>query len=267
MDAPTAGSRTVRAIVARDEKKGLLDEEGEDESWQGPFGRPTEAVASVPPGSILRFRHGSWERPTRWNLLDDLLRESAYGGRIALVAGEAGSASRRWSASSPAAADHGCACSGRLRPPGDAPDLGPLHDIGHQLGGRLAAQLRAAAAQEEIFVAFLNELGPSPTRPRRVVVVEDAHWADEATLDWLAFLGRRIGRLSALPYVTYRSDEVGPDHPLRGVPAALPHAVVRRVPIEPLSAQCVDEQARRTGRDGESIYRLAGATPFASPSC
>ena len=81
-------------------------------------------------------------------------------------------------------------------------------------------------------------------------MVEDAHWADEATLDWLAFVGRRIGRLSALLFVTYRSDEVGPDHPLRGVLAALPHAVVRRVPIEPLSPQCVDEQARRTGRDG-----------------
>ena len=40
--------------------------------------------------------------------------------------------------------------------------LGPLHDIGHQLGGRLAAQLRAAAPQEEIFAAFLDALAPPP---------------------------------------------------------------------------------------------------------
>ena len=95
-----------------------------------------------------------------------------------------------------------------------------------------------------------------------MVVVEDAHWADEATLDWLAFLGRRIDRLSALLFVTYRNDEVGPDHPLRGVLAALPNAVVRRVPIEPLSQDCVSEQARQAGRDGESVYQLAGGNPL-----
>ena len=94
------------------------------------------------------------------------------------------------------------------------------------------------------------------------MVVEDAHWADEATLDWLAFLGRRIDRLSALLFVTYRSDEVGPDHPLRGVLAALPNAVVRRVPIEPLSHDCVSEQARLVGRDGPSVYQLAGGNPL-----
>ncbi len=204
-----------------------------------------------------------WERSDALNLLDRLLRESAHGGRIALVAGEAGIGK------STLVSEFARRCGPRVRVLWGACDrlvtpraLGPLHDIGHQLGGRLAAQLRAAAPQEEIFAAFLDALGPSATRPRQVVVVEDAHWADEATLDWLAFLGRRIGRLSALLFVTYRSDEVGPDHPLRGVLAALPHAVVRRVPIEPLSAQCVDEQALRTGRDGESIYRLAGGNPL-----
>jgi DNA-binding CsgD family transcriptional regulator/tetratricopeptide (TPR) repeat protein len=203
-----------------------------------------------------------WERSEALNLLGDLLRESANGGRIAVVAGEAGIGK------SALVIEFARRCGSRARVLWGACDrlvtpraLGPLHDIGHQIGGRLAAQLRAAAPQEEIFAAFLDELS-ARSRLLQVVVVEDAHWADEATLDWLAFLGRRIDRLSALLFVTYRNDEVGPDHPLRGVLAALPNAVVRRVPIEPLSQSCVSEQARRAGRDGESVYQLAGGNPL-----
>jgi DNA-binding CsgD family transcriptional regulator/tetratricopeptide (TPR) repeat protein len=205
-----------------------------------------------------------WERSEALSLLGDLLQESARGGRIALVAGEAGIGK------SALVTEFARRCGSRARVLWGACDrlvtpraLGPLHDIGHQLGGRLASQLRAGAPQEEIFTAFLDELSVRRSRPQQVVVVvEDAHWADEATLDWLAFLGRRIDRLSALLFVTYRSDEVGPDHPLRGVLAALPNAVVRRVPIEPLSQHCVSEQARLAGRDGESVYQLAGGNPL-----
>jgi DNA-binding CsgD family transcriptional regulator/tetratricopeptide (TPR) repeat protein len=204
-----------------------------------------------------------WERSETLNLLGDLLQESANGGRIALVAGEAGIGK------SALVVEFARRCGPRTRVLWGACDrlvtpraLGPLHDIGHQMGGRLAAQLRASAPQEEIFAAFLEELSASRSRTPQVVVVEDAHWADEATLDWLAFLGRRIDRLSALLFVTYRNDEVGPDHPLRGVLATLPNAVVRRLPISPLSSDCVRQQARLAGRDGESVYQLAGGNPL-----
>jgi DNA-binding CsgD family transcriptional regulator/tetratricopeptide (TPR) repeat protein len=203
-----------------------------------------------------------WERSEALHLLGEL-RESARGGRIALVAGEAGIGK------SALVTEFARRVGSRARVLWGACDrlvtpraLGPLHDIGRQMGGRLAAQLRAGAPQEEIFGAFLDELSVRRSRPQQVVVVEDAHWADEATLDWLAFLGRRIDRLSAMLFVTYRSDEVGPDHRLRGVLAALPSAVVRRVPIEPLSQHCVSEQARLAGRDGESVYQLAGGNPL-----
>ena len=209
-----------------------------------------------------------WERSEALNLLSGFLRDSANRGRIALVAGEAGIGK------SALVNEFARRCGPQVRVLWGACDrlvtpraLGPLHDIGHQIGGRLAARLRAAAPQEEIFAAFLDELSVRRSRPQQVLVVEDAHWADEATLDWLAFLGRRIDRLSALLFITYRDDEVGSDHPLRGVLAALPNAVVRRVPIEPLSQNCVSEQARRAGRDGESVYQLAGGNPCWSLSC
>ncbi len=86
-----------------------------------------------------------------------------------------------------------------------------------------------------------------------MVVVEDAHWMDEATLDWLAFLGRRTDRLSVLLVVTDRDDEMGPEHPLRGVLGSLPAARSRRVVVPELSRECVLEQARLAGRDAQSV--------------
>src|SRR6476660_4833091 len=199
-----------------------------------------------------------WERAAALEQLDDQLRASSAGGRVAMVAGEAGigkaslvtEVARRvedrarvlWG---------GC---DRLVTPRA---LGPLHDIGRQTGGVLAERLAAGATQEELFAAFLDELAPDPGR-LQVVVVEDAHWADEATLDWLVFLARRMERLSALLVVTYRDDEVGPDHPLRSVLGAMPAAVSTRVVVPALTRECVLAQAQLAGRDAESVYRLAG---------
>ncbi len=88
--------------------------------------------------------------------------------------------------------------------------------------------------------------------------MEDVHWADEATLDWLAFLARRMERLPALLVVTYRDDEVGPEHPLRRVLASLPAAVSQRVPVAALSENCVLRAGPAAGRDADTVYRLAG---------
>ena len=49
------------------------------------------------------------------------------------------------------------------------------------------------------------------------MAIEDVHWADEATLDLLRYLGRRVNTSRGLVLATYRDDEVGPHHPLRHV--------------------------------------------------
>jgi predicted ATPase len=66
--------------------------------------------------------------------------------------------------------------------------LGPLHDIARQTGGRLAELLASGAPREQLFAALLDELDQEARPQVQVVVVEDAHWADEATLDLLVFL-------------------------------------------------------------------------------
>ena len=203
-----------------------------------------------------------WERSDSLDLLEGLLRASAESGRAALVAAEAGMGK------STLVADFARRLGGRARVLWGACDqlvtpraLGPLHDIGRAVRGPLAARLQEGAPREEVFAAFLDELsGPGPWPV--LVVVEDAHWADEATLDWLTQLGRRIAGLPALLVVTFRDDEVGPEHPLRRTLAALPTHVVTRVALPPLSRACVLEQARRAGRVPESVFRLAGGNPL-----
>ncbi|SDK81485.1 AAA ATPase domain-containing protein [Nonomuraea jiangxiensis] len=204
-----------------------------------------------------------WERSATLELLEGLLVESTRSGRVAVVAGEAGIGK------SVLVTEFARRCGAKARVLWGGCDrlvtpraLGPLHDIGRQSGGVLAERLRAGAAQEEIFAASLEELSGTRGRSHPVVVVEDAHWADEATLDWLVWLGRRIGRLPALLVVTYRDDEVGAEHPIRGALAALPSALVRRVRLRPLSHGCVAEQAGRAGRDPAMVYRLTGGNPL-----
>jgi predicted ATPase len=153
--------------------------------------------------------------------LDGELAATAAGGRVVLVAGEAGigkSALVRRFTERHAAGTRvlAGACDPLLTPRA----LGPLHDIARQTGGRLAGLLAAGGPREQLFAALLDELDQGP-RPR-VAMVEDAHWADEATMDLLVFLGRRISRTRALLLVTYRDDELAAGHPLPAVLGRLP---------------------------------------------
>jgi DNA-binding CsgD family transcriptional regulator/tetratricopeptide (TPR) repeat protein len=204
-----------------------------------------------------------WERSDALDQLDVALGRAADGGCVVLVPGEAGlgkttlvtEVGRRWGARARVLWG---ACDPLVTPRA----LGPLHDIARQTGGVLAARLREGAPQEQVFTALLDELSVPRQQPRPVVVVEDAHWADEGTLEWLVILGRRIQRVPALLVLTYRDDEVGPDHPLRRTLAALPSGLVRRIALTRLSRELVAEQARRAGRDPDVVHRLAGGNPL-----
>src|SRR5437016_8416569 len=70
--------------------------------------------------------------------------------------------------------------------------LGPLYDIAPQTQGELLTLLEQQAPRASILSAVVDEL--QKTKVPSITVVEDVHWADEATLDLLKFLGRRISR-------------------------------------------------------------------------
>src|SRR6266508_3898318 len=193
--------------------------------------------------------------------LEGLLAGTAVGGCIMLVSGEAGIGKsalvKRFTERHVAAARFLLGvCDPLLTPRA----LGPLHDIARQTGGRLAALLAAGSPREKLFAALLDELDQR-TRPQ-VMVVEDAHWADEATLDLLVFLGRRLERTPAMLIVTHRDDELAADQPLLMVVTSLPRGAVRRLPLQPLSEPATAELARRAGRPAAGVRALTGGNPL-----
>jgi DNA-binding CsgD family transcriptional regulator len=139
--------------------------------------------------------------------------------------------------------------------------LGPLADVAPALGGRLDQLLGDEAPREVLFGALLERLRVS--RVVTVLVVEDVHWADEATLDLLRFLARRIGPAATLMVVTYRDDEVGPLHPLQLLAGDLASsALVRRLRLAPLSRQAVTVLAAPHGMDPAALHERTGGNPF-----
>lgn len=139
--------------------------------------------------------------------------------------------------------------------------LGPLHDMAVQ--GGLSTLVNRDTPRPLLFSAFLDELEHSD-RPT-VVVMEDIHWADEATLDLIKFLGRRIAHLPTLFILTYRDDELNRDHPLASVLGDLPSTTVARLRLTPLSEQAVMQlacQANQEQRSAQQLYGITGGNPF-----
>ncbi|MGZ4617471.1 MAG: ATP-binding protein [Frankiaceae bacterium] len=142
--------------------------------------------------------------------------------------------------------------------------LGPFRDMAASSVGPLSAALAADVGLEGVLAAVMAELvqPPAPT----VAVVEDAHWADETTLDVLRVAGRRIGGLPAVLIVTYR-DELPVDHALLPVVGALHGEAVLRLPLHRLSPRAVADMAATAGRaaaaaDAADLHEITGGNPF-----
>lgn len=179
-------------------------------------------------------------------------------GRVALVSGGAGLGKTSVVRAFLAGLDAGVAvregaCDDLLTPR----PLGPVHDLSRQSGPALARALAAGDAQG-VFTALLDELAGSAVT---VVVVEDAHWADDASLDALALLARRIDRLPALLVLTYRDDDVPFEAPLRRVLGGLHGPVAVPVALAPLSADAVTRLAGRP-ETGRRVHASTGGNPF-----
>jgi DNA-binding CsgD family transcriptional regulator len=106
-------------------------------------------------------------------------------------------------------------------------------------------------------------MGELRKRPPTIVVLEDVHWADDATLDVLRLLGRRVASLPAMVLVSYRQTELGRFHPLRQVLGELgSESATVRVTLAPLSEDAVTRLAEAHGIDGAALHERTGGNPF-----
>lgn len=136
--------------------------------------------------------------------------------------------------------------------------LAPLHDVALQTQGALLAAVNSRLNPAALFAAALAELGTTKT----LLIFEDLHWADEATLDLLTFLGRRIQRTRTLLVASYRDDELGARHPLRLAIGGLPREATLRMPLAPLSESAVAQLARQAGRPSKGLHGITGGNPL-----
>jgi hypothetical protein len=138
--------------------------------------------------------------------------------------------------------------------------LGPLRDAVRAAGGGPLAAVVAGGDRDAVLAATVEELS-DPRRPT-VLVVEDVHWADEATLDVLRYVGRRVAELPAVLLLTYRDDEIRRDHPLRRVLGGLSGSEVLRIVLTPLSRDAVASLTGGSAAAADALYRLTDGNPF-----
>src|SRR3972149_3345150 len=166
--------------------------------------------------------------------LGQRLEESRVAGRLVLLGGEAGVGKtallRRFCLLH---RDSAQALWGACDPLFTPRPLGPFLDIAERTGGPLKEVLKQAAKPHEVVAVLLPMLR---SRGSAIIVLEDVHWADEATLDVLRLLVRKVESVAALFVASYRDDELDRSHPLRivlGELATLPAGSRLRLPPLP----------------------------------
>jgi DNA-binding CsgD family transcriptional regulator/tetratricopeptide (TPR) repeat protein len=203
------------------------------------------------------------EREPFLHTLSTLLAEASAGdGRMVMIGGEAGVGKTslverfcRESRQSTRLLQGACDPLTTPRP------LGPLADIASTLGGELDDLMRRGSSRNDVFESFLKELARAG-KPN-LLIFEDLHWADEATLDLVRFLGRRLAATNTLLLVTYRDDETEAGHPLRialGDLATSP--AVRRLSVPALTEAAVRALAVGKHPDPAALYVRTGGNPF-----
>jgi ATP/maltotriose-dependent transcriptional regulator MalT len=127
------------------------------------------------------------------------------------------------------------------------------------------APIALAQAHSAVLEALRRAAAEQPT----AIVIEDIHWADESTRDFLQYLARSLDVERLAVTATFRSDELPPDHPVRTLVAQLIRCdPVLSLQLERLTREQTAEQLAAiagqpvTGDELEEIHQRAQGNPF-----
>ncbi len=209
------------------------------------------------------MRRGILERDAELSALAHAAREAAdRRGSVVLVMGEAGIGK---SSLVEALRSH-LPAEGRMLV-GYCDDLatprtlGPFRDLAGSVGTELSRAVADGSERDRVLTALRTEL-TWPEHPT-VLVIEDVHWADDATLDALRYLVRRIADLPAVLVLTYRDDELNREHPLHGLLGQASRSDhVRHLPLRRLSQQAVRQLSAGSPVDAHDLFALTSGNPF-----
>lgn len=218
-------------------------------------------MVSIVSGGITDVPGVLLEREAALAALAGAYSETRAGsGRLVLVAGEAGvgktSLVRAFLAT---VSRSNRVLIGACDPLFTPRPLGPFADLTSERNDELGRLLAGAPSAAEAYEAIRDDLATGST----ILVLEDLHWADEATLDVVRLLARRVESSPALVLATFRDDELDRTHLLRIVLGELGALRgVERVRLEPLSAGAVARLTEGYEVDSDELHRLTSGNPF-----
>lgn len=202
------------------------------------------------------------ERESQWQRMNEAIsRVRAGEGATVLVSGEAGIGKTSFVTAvtdsvRPLMRILWGACDPLFTPR----PLGPIYDIAVGDLTQLLDLLNSGA--DWLVIAARLQKALLESQAATLLVFEDIHWADEATLDLIKYLSRRVQQTKTLLLLTYREDETGSKHLLRSVLGDLPPQRTSRLRLEPLSEQAVALLARKMNRPASGIYEATQGNPF-----
>jgi DNA-binding SARP family transcriptional activator len=221
-------------------------------------GAPSQPAAAAPGRALTK--ETLLERDDELASLLRTVRSVVRTGRgaVVLVTGEAGSGKSALTRAFVDCLDEDMVvavggCDDLLAPR----SLGPLRDMAEALPD-LASALSGRGQPDDVLPALLRFLAARPS----VVVVEDVHWADDATLDAIRYLSRRVPGIPAVLLLTFRDEDVDAAHPLRGVLGSLTGSSVRRIGLAPLSVDALRRLAGVDDAEATEIHRVTRGNPF-----
>lgn len=203
-----------------------------------------------------------YERDIELGELGVIARETYQSrGKFVLIAGEAGIGKTSLIAEFVASQDKQAdivwgLCDAMFTPR----PLGPVYDIAQMMPGRPQELAQASATIDVLMPGIFDAL--SRASVPMIMVVEDIHWADHGTLDFIRYLGRRLSTLPLLVIASFRDDEVGPEHPLYQVLGDLPARTTNRFKLSPLGLETIERLGRGSAHSPEHIFKVTGGNPF-----